>query len=173
MLSFTKNKAFFGAWKKIVTHHFDTCKVFCQSYLRWSMCVPTFMIQLWSLFFFPSPFSPCSVHTFRPKFQITKLVEIVLQIHFVPPSFLAPRSWGELPEQHLPHFLSPSHSCSLPPDSLIVHTLRLKVNSWFIQYSGGTGLCRTVGSVGSVTSTSFTFCCHNLLYFLLFLLQFC
>lgn len=67
-----------------------------------------------------------------------------------------------------------THTASLLMVSFLLDGSHLETrNKLGGQYCGGTGLHRVVRNVASVTSTSFTFCCHNLLCFLLFLLQFC
>lgn len=124
-----------------------------------------FLLSIFSLF--------CLYFTVGLKFQI-KLVETVLQINT---TFILPQlpSWDASAWAALTPFLSlPTRVPSLLMVLFFIDSSHSETwNKLMVQDSRGTGLCRTVGNVGSVTSTSFTFCCHNLLYFLLFLLQFC
>lgn len=176
VLSFTKNRALSGACKKIVTQHFYT-RSFCQLFEVVKTCIPPFITQLWKAFFFLlSIFFLHSAYIFQldPDSR-SSLVETVASKPNAPfslsfPSWEAPARVARQPIVFgLPTRVPLLLVILLVPDSSHSETW----NKLVVQYSGGTGLCRTVGHVRSVTSTSFTFCCHNLLYFLLFLLKFC
>jgi hypothetical protein len=124
---------------------------------------------------FPSP------HYFSTLFvSVISLAETLLQANSIlSPSFASPHLGTEQgrtcpSSTSASHFLSPYHSHHIPAGGLLHGRFTLETwNEFSAQHSGGAGLTGP-GNVAGVTSTNFTFCCHDLLYFFfLFLLQFC